>query len=100
MSNRTSVKFDHAGSKAVLVRTRSATRDSSLSYTLALILIVIIAGMLSGILLTILTIIIIYLVFKRGYDPDNITGPALATFGDIITMFCIFGSALLIEVLL
>jgi mgtE-like transporter len=67
---------------------------------LKIILIVIIAGMLSGIILTILTIIIIYLVFKRGYDPDNITGPALATFGDIITMFCIFGSALLIEVLL
>jgi mgtE-like transporter len=65
-----------------------------------IILIVIIAGMLSGIILTILTIIIIFLVFKRGYDPDNITGPALATFGDIITMFCIFGSALFIEVLL
>ena len=61
-----------------------------------LISIVIIAGGLSGIILAFLTIIIIYIVFKRGYDPDNITGPALATFGDIITILCIFFSALLI----
>lgn len=65
-----------------------------------IIFIVILAGILSGIILTFLTIIIIFAVFKRGYDPDNITGPALATFGDIITMFCIFASALFIEVLL
>lgn len=65
-----------------------------------IILIVILAGILSGIILTLLTIGIIFAVFKRGYDPDNITGPALATFGDIITMFCIFGSAILIEVII
>ena len=65
-----------------------------------LILIVLIAGVVSAIILTMLTIGIIYLVFKRGYDPDNITGPALATFGDIITMLCIFGSAVFVEVLL
>jgi mgtE-like transporter len=57
--------------------------------------IVLLAGIFSAIILTLLTILIIYLVFKRGYDPDNITGPALATFGDIITMICIFVSALL-----
>lgn len=62
-----------------------------------LISIVIIAGLISGFILTGLTIIIIYLVFKRGYDPDNITGPALATVGDIITIFCIFGTALFME---
>ena len=61
-----------------------------------LIIIVILAAGFSGLILTILTIIIIYFVFKRGYDPDNVTGPALATFGDIVTMLCIFGSALLI----
>ena len=65
-----------------------------------LISIVIIAGVLSGVILTIMTIVIIYMVFKRGYDPDNITGPALATFGDIVTMVCIFGSGLLIEVIM
>jgi mgtE-like transporter len=65
-----------------------------------LISIVLIAGIISGIILTLLTIIIIYLVFKRGYDPDNITGPALATFGDMVTMLCIFGSAVLVEVIM
>ena len=64
-----------------------------------IILIVIIAGVISAIILTFLTIIIIFLVFKRGYDPDNITGPALATFGDIVTMICIFGSAVFVEVI-
>jgi mgtE-like transporter len=61
-----------------------------------LISIVVLAGSASGIILAFLTILIIYIVFRRGYDPDNITGPALATFGDIITILCIFGSALLI----
>ena len=67
---------------------------------LKLILIVLLAGVISAIILTIMTIIIIFIVFKRGYDPDNITGPALATFGDIVTMFCIFGSAIIVEVIL
>jgi mgtE-like transporter len=65
-----------------------------------LISIVLLAGLISAIILNLMTIVIIYLVFKRGYDPDNITGPALATFGDIITMLCLFGSAFLVEVVL
>ena len=63
---------------------------------LQLILIVILAAVMSGLILTALTIIIIYFVFRRGFDPDNVTGPALATFGDMITMLCIFGAALLL----
>ena len=65
-----------------------------------LIVIVIIAGAVSALILTQLTIVIIYAVFRRGYDPDNITGPALATFGDIVTMLCIFGSAVFVEAVL
>ncbi|MCK4347550.1 MAG: magnesium transporter [Thermoplasmatales archaeon] len=65
-----------------------------------LIIIVLIAGVVSGAILTMLTIGIIFAVFKRGYDPDNITGPALATFGDIITMLSIFGSAIIVEAVL
>ena len=63
----------------------------------SLISIVLLGGILSGVILTLMAIGIIYLVFKRGYDPDNITGPALATFGDMVTMLCIFGSAVLVE---
>jgi len=65
-----------------------------------LVSIVLLAGIISGLILTLMTIGVIYLVFKRGYDPDNITGPALATFGDIVTMICIFGSAIVVEVIL
>jgi len=54
---------------------------------------VLLAGIISGFILTFLTVGIIYLVFKRGYDPDNITGPALSTVGDIITMLSLFFSA-------
>lgn len=61
---------------------------------------VLIAGIASGLLLTSFTIFIIFLVFKRGYDPDNITGPALATVGDITTMLCIYAGALLMEVVM
>jgi len=61
-----------------------------------IISIVVVSGLISGIVLNILTIGIIYIVFKRGYDPDNITGPALATFGDIITILCIYTSILLL----
>lgn len=65
-----------------------------------IIIIVLISGIISGLILTLLTIGIIYLAFKRGYDPDNITGPALATFGDIVTMICILGSAIIVEAIL
>jgi mgtE-like transporter len=65
-----------------------------------LISIVLLAGIISAVILILLTILIIYLVFKRGYDPDNITGPTLATFGDIVTMLCLFGSAFLLEAIL
>ncbi|HDM67093.1 MAG TPA: divalent cation transporter [Thermoplasmatales archaeon] len=67
---------------------------------LKLILIVLLGGVSSAIILTSLTIGIVYVVFKKGYDPDNITGPTLATIGDIITMLCILGSAYLVEVIL
>ena len=62
---------------------------------MVIISIVVMAGILSALILTLMTIVIIFFVFKRGWDPDNITGPALATFGDIVTMICIFASALI-----
>ncbi|HIH98205.1 MAG TPA: divalent cation transporter [Thermoplasmata archaeon] len=63
---------------------------------LKLVGIALLAGTTSGVLLAFLTLFIVSFSFKRGWDPDNITGPALSTLGDIFTMLCIFGSALLI----
>lgn len=62
--------------------------------------IALLAGVLAGVILAFLTVGIIMLAFKRGYDPDNITAPMLATFGDIIVLGCIFVTAyLFIEVI-
>lgn len=79
-----------------LIFFRNIINIDPLLLAIKLIFIVLLAGILSGSILTIMTISIIYLVFKRGYDPDNITGPALATFGDMISMFCIFISSSLV----
>jgi len=53
------------------------------------------AGFVSGLALATLAILTVYVAFRRGYDPDNITGPVLATIGDVITIICIFGASLL-----
>ena len=63
---------------------------------LKLIGIALLAGLLAGAILAFLTVGIILLAFKRGYDPDNITAPLLATVGDIIALGCIFATAYLI----
>lgn len=59
-----------------------------------------IAGFTSGILLSFITVGVVLIAFRRGYDPDNITGPSLATMGDVITMLCLFGSAKLVGVII
>lgn len=58
--------------------------------------IAVLAGSLAGLILAFITIAIIIYSFKRGLDPDNVTGPSLSTFGDMITLGCIFGMAILI----
>ena len=58
--------------------------------------IALIAGFVSGVALALLAILTVYIAFCRGYDPDNITGPILATIGDVITIICIFGASLLL----
>ncbi len=57
---------------------------------LILIAIAVLTAILAGIILIFSTILLIILAFKRGYDPDNITAPALATIGDLITLGCLF----------
>jgi len=51
------------------------------------------AGLVAGFVLTMLTAGIVNIAFRRGYDPDNITGPALATAGDLVTLVSLFGAA-------
>jgi mgtE-like transporter len=56
----------------------------------ALIIISVAAGFISGIILTALTVVISIFAYIRGWDPDNITAPLMATIGDLITMISIF----------
>jgi len=63
---------------------------------LILITVTLIAGTLAGLILAVATVGIVVVSFKRGLDPDNVTGPFLATFGDIVTVICLFGTVILI----
>jgi mgtE-like transporter len=64
--------------------------------SLKIIAIAVISGSLAGVILAFITIAIILYAFRRGLDPDNVTGPSLSTFGDLITLGCIFGVAFFI----
>ncbi len=55
-----------------------------------LVLIAVLAGTISGSVLVLLTVGIVMVTARRGLDPDNITGPALATIGDLITLVVLF----------
>ena len=55
-----------------------------------LLLIAFTAGVVSGLILIFITIGIIFISIKLELDPDNITAPSIATFGDIITIINIF----------
>lgn len=61
-----------------------------------IILIAVLAGSIAGLILAFITIAIILYSFRRGLDPDNVTGPSLSTFGDLITLGCIFGIAIIV----
>ena len=63
---------------------------------LILITVTLIAGTLAGLILALATVGIVIVAFKRGLDPDNITGPFLATFGDVVTVFCLLGAVILV----
>lgn len=69
---------------------------SSANIMLKIIVIAILAGSMAGLILAFTTIAIILYAFRRGLDPDNVTGPSLSTVGDLITLGCIFGIAILI----
>ncbi|UCE35983.1 MAG: magnesium transporter [Thermoplasmata archaeon] len=71
-------------------------RSSSFNVVMKIVTIAVVAGSIAGIILAFITIGIIMYAFKRGLDPDNVTGPSLSTFGDLITLGCIFGIAFIV----
>jgi cation transporter-like permease len=59
-------------------------------YPLLLLEVALLAGILSGLILTGLTILISVTAYSRGWDPDIVTSPSIATLGDFITILCIY----------
>lgn len=49
-------------------------------------------GTTAGALLAVLTVSVALFTYSKGYDPDNVLAPSLATIGDIITVVCLIAS--------
>ncbi|MGA1848631.1 MAG: magnesium transporter [Thermoplasmatota archaeon] len=60
-----------------------------------LIFISIAAAVISGVLMFIITFGITFLAFKKGWDPDNVSTPIVASAGDILTIPVLFFGAFL-----
>jgi len=63
---------------------------------LALLTIAVVAGVVSGVILAVLTVPLSIISYARGWDPDNVTAPLMATIGDLLTIVSIFLAALLV----
>lgn len=57
------------------------------------VLVAAVAGLASGVLLAGITLVILVGAHRYGIDPDNVTGPALATVGDIVTLAVLYATA-------
>ena len=60
---------------------------------LTLTVIAVIAGVSSGVILSIVAVLFAIGMFRFGFDPDNVVTPAIATIGDIVSMFMLFIAA-------
>ncbi|MGP8320631.1 MAG: magnesium transporter [Methanosarcinaceae archaeon] len=60
---------------------------------LILTLIAVIAGVTSGIILSVVAVLLALGMFRFGFDPDNVVTPAIATIGDIVSMFMLMVAA-------
>ncbi|WP_435098951.1 magnesium transporter [Halarchaeum sp. P4] len=49
-----------------------------------------VAGLLSGLVLTVAVVVVVFVGFRRGYNPDALVGPLVTTIGDV------FGLAFLV----
>lgn len=62
----------------------------------SLMAIAIIAGVLSGAILTIVVLIASIAGYNRGIDPDNLSGPVVSVFGDMISILMLLLTAQLV----
>ena len=62
----------------------------------SLMAIAIIAGVLSGAILTIVVLLASIAGYNRGIDPDNLSGPVVSVFGDMISILMLLLTAQLV----
>lgn len=58
-----------------------------------LMLISLLGGVLSGALMFVITLAITFMSFRKGWDPDNVSAPIIASAGDILTIPIMFFAA-------
>lgn len=61
--------------------------------------IMLIAGVLTSVVLIFGLLLLIFVGYKRGYDPDNLVGPIVTTLGDIFGMVFLFFAVGVVEVI-
>ncbi|KGK98644.1 divalent cation transporter [Methanococcoides methylutens] len=60
---------------------------------ISLTLIAVLAGVSSGLILAVIAVFLAIGMFRFGFDPDNVVTPAIATIGDIVSMFMLLMAA-------
>ena len=63
------------------------------------ILICILAGVISNLIMLPITMIVSFKSFQHGWDPDNITSPIIAAFGDLFTLPAIIISIIILQLI-
>ena len=63
------------------------------------ILISVIAGIISNLIMLPITMFVSFKSFEHGWDPDNITSPIIAAFGDLFTLPAIIASIFVLQAL-
>lgn len=61
------------------------------------ILISVIAGVISNLIMLPITMLVSFKSFEHGWDPDNITSPIIAAFGDLFTLPAIIASIFILQ---
>ena len=61
------------------------------------ILICVIAGVISNLIMLPITMLVSFKSFEHGWDPDNITSPIIAAFGDLFTLPAIIASIFILH---
>lgn len=65
-----------------------------------LVAIMLIAGFLSAVLMLSVLVTVVFVGYRRGYDPDNIVGPLVTTLGDVFGILFLFVAIVLVEALI